>query len=139
MLIFILFLIIIGASAYFILTYSKRIEEQKRKIMVLARQNKKLKSAIKSKTYTYREENKLIVKYISSSASSGVVNSDTELYAAPTEETFGLGKIMNGLNVEILDECISNNEKWCEIRFQSNQNINNKGWIKEGCITFVSN
>jgi len=130
MLVFILFLIIVGTAAYFILTYSKKIEEQKRKIMVMSRQNKKLKSAIKTKSATYREENKLIIKYVHSSVSSGVVNCDTELYAAPTEETFILGKLMNGLNVEILDECAVNNKKWYEVRFCLNQNINNKGWMK---------
>jgi uncharacterized ion transporter superfamily protein YfcC len=130
MLVFILFIIIVGTAAYFILTYSKKIEEQKRKIMVMARQNKKLKSAIKAKASTYREENKLVIKYIVSSVSSGVVNNDTELFAAPTEEMFVLSKVMDGLNVEILDECVVNNEEWYEVRFHSDQNINNKGWMK---------
>ncbi|MFL0252155.1 hypothetical protein ACJDT4_17210 [Clostridium neuense] len=135
MFVFILFLIIVGTAAYFILTYSKKIEEQKRKIMVLARQNKKLKSEIKYKSQSYIEEQKLIVKYIYSDVSSGVVNCNAELYAAPTEEIFSLGKVMNGLSVEILDSCIVNNEKWYEIRFHSNQNINNKGWMKTEHIT----
>lgn len=130
MLVFILFLIIVGTAAYFILTYSKKIEDQKRKIMVMSRQNKKLKSQIKAKSSVYREENKLIIKYVSRSVASGVVNCDTELFAAPTEETFVLSKGMNGLSVEILDECDVNNERWYEIRFRSNQNINNKGWMK---------
>ncbi|KOF56189.1 MULTISPECIES: hypothetical protein [Clostridium] len=136
MFVFILFLIIIGVSAYFILTYSKKIEEQKRKIMVLSRQNKKLKASIKGNPKVYKEIDNIIVKYISSNYSIGIVNCDTLLYIAPIENTFILGKIMEGLNVEVLDECIVNNENWYEIRFHSNQNINNKGWIQEDYITF---
>lgn len=139
MFLFILFLIVLGAAAYFILSYSRKIDEQKRQIMVLSRQNKKLKSEMKNKSQNYLEEHKLIVKYIYSSASSGIVNCNVELYAAPTEEIFGLGKVMSGLGVEILDSCIVNNEKWYEVRFRSNQNINNKGWMKAEHITLENN
>lgn len=125
----ILFLILVGISAYFVMSYNKKVEDQKRKIILLSRQNKNLKNDFESKILESKQQENVVIKFSTIECTKGVVNKETDLLIAPIDKSPMLGKICNGLSVEILDSGSIGGSIWYEIRFALSENINNKGWV----------
>ncbi|MCR3760815.1 hypothetical protein KYB31_17730 [Clostridium felsineum] len=124
-------LIFLGIGIYFIVDLMNKEEKQKRHIMVLTRQNNKLKKVIKEyenkNKGNYKEE--IIIKYMPVKSKSGVVNKKSVLYIAPIHDSQILGDIQSGSNIKIIDSGKIQNELWYEVILDLNRDTNNKGWI----------
>ncbi|KHD35239.1 hypothetical protein NL50_14235 [Clostridium acetobutylicum] len=124
-------LIFFGVCIYFTVDLIKKEEEQKRHIMVLTRQNNKMKKALKG--YSDKKEerfnNSVVIKYIPVKSKNGVVSKNTKLYIAPVYDSYILTNVQSGTNIKIIDSGQIDNNLWYEVMINLNIDTNNKGWI----------
>ncbi|AAK81167.1 hypothetical protein BJV85_000669 [Clostridium acetobutylicum] len=124
-------LIFFGVCIYFAVDLIKKEEEQKRHIMVLTRQNNKMKKALKG--YSDKKEerfnNSVVIKYIPVKSKNGVVSKNTKLYIAPVYDSYILTNVQSGTNIKIIDSGQIENNLWYEVMINLNIDTNNKGWI----------
>lgn len=132
----ILFLILLAVSAYFISHFAKITSMQKNQIMLLVRQNNAFKDKINNQSFV---PDNVTVAYSISKYSSGVISNSCNLYIAPIKKYAILCKLSSNMEVKILDCAKIGNIIWYEVQFNSQNNINNKGWIEAENIMIFEN
>lgn len=109
---------------------------QKKQIMLLVRQNTTLKDKVSRQTLI---PDNVTVYYSVPKYNCGVVSNSCNLYIAPMKKYGILCKLNSNKEVEILDSAKIDNKIWYEIKFESQNGINNKGWIEAENILIFKN
>ncbi|UZW14066.1 hypothetical protein OSC52_20025 [Clostridium pasteurianum] len=134
--IIILFLILLGTSVYFISHFAAIASMQKKQLMLLMRENRNLKNEFNTNPMTI---NNITIYYTMPKYAYGIVSNSCDLYIAPIKEYIVLCKLKPNKKLKILDCAKINNIIWYEVKFQSENNINNKGWIEAKNIIIFEN
>lgn len=135
MLLFILFIILGSASAYFISQLSKTISLQKRQLLLITRQNNNLKDTAAKQV----NPKSLIIHYKVPTYTFGIIAKICYLYAAPIDNSIIINELNKNTQIKIIDCAEIDNYVWYEISFSYKDNINNKGWIKAENIMLYDN
>lgn len=130
MLLFLLFITIIGISFFLTSHLSNTNSMQKKQLLILLKENNNLKAKIDSKL----NDEDIIIKFVKSKYKYGIIASPCTLYSAPTMNAPILCELEKNTQVNILDCGEVNNYVWYEVRFNTTDSINNKGWIKSQYI-----
>lgn len=110
---------------------------QKKQIMLLVRQNSTLKDKVNRQTLIL---DKITIYYSVPKYNCGVVANSSNLYIAPIKKYGILCKLNSNKEVEILDSAKIDNKIWYEVKFKSQNSLNNKGWIEaENIMIFENN
>lgn len=108
----------------------------KKQIMLLSRQNNSLKEKLDSETLKIEDINLLYRPY---KYTSGVLGNSCNLYIAPIRKYAVLATLNKNLEIQILDCAEVFHEIWYEVRFNTKNNVNNKGWILGNDISILKN
>ncbi|EJO5347488.1 hypothetical protein NRP93_001575 [Clostridium botulinum] len=128
MIVFLLFILILGACSYFIYTLSNKINLQQKQIVLFKRQIDKLKRADKS------DFKNIDIKFLNSSVGNGSIIKNSYIYLYPHNSSPYIYKLYKDDNVNIHCCAESSNNTWYEISCFSKGMINTRGWIKNDCI-----
>lgn len=132
----ILFLILLAISAYFISHFATITSMQKKQLMLLVRQNNTLKDKVNNQSFIL---DSITVSYSVPKYSCGIISNSCNLYIAPIKKYAILCKLNSNMEVKILDCAKIENIIWYEVQFNSQNNINNKGWIEAENIMIFEN
>lgn len=124
---FFVFLILAGALAYVFISYSNKISTKQKQLSLLKKQNDELKQKINNLNLTAKD---LTVEYITIQPSFTSISNNCKLYLAPIDNSVPIAKLEKYSYIKLLDSAKINNTLWYEISFESENRINNKGWIK---------
>lgn len=109
---------------------------QKKQIMLLVRQNNTLKNKVNSQTLIL---DKITIYYSVPKYNYGIVANSCNLYIAPIKKYGILYKLNSDKEVQILDSAKIDNKIWYEVKFESQNSLNNKGWIEAENIMIFEN
>lgn len=109
---------------------------QKKQIMLLVRQNGTLKDKVGSQSLIL---DTVAVYYSVPKYNCGVVSNSCNLYIAPIKKYVVLCKLNSNEELKILDSAKVDNVIWYEVKFKSQNNLNNKGWIEAKNIMIFEN
>lgn len=132
---FFLFIILIIIIVLIYYKFTNIISSQKKQIILMSKQNNQLKTKINSR---YSKLKNLTIKYIKPDYSNSITNYMCKLYIAPIDNSFALAELKKDLKLNIIDSAEVLNNIWYEVTFESDDNTNNKGWIKEEFITKIN-
>lgn len=133
----ILFLILLAISIYFTSHFATITSMQKKQIILLVRQNSNLKDKVDNQTLIL---DNVTVSYSIPKYNYGAVSNPCNLYIAPIKKYAILCKLSSNMKLKILDCAKIDNIIWYEVQFDSQDNINNKGWIEaENIVIFENN
>ncbi|WP_251860645.1 GW dipeptide domain-containing protein [Clostridium sp. Marseille-Q2269] len=128
MIVFLLFILVLGASSYFIYTFSNKINLQQKQIVLLKRQIDKLKNKDKS------DFKNIYIKFINSSVENGTIVKNSYIYLYPNNSSPYIYKLYNEDTVTIHCCAESSNDTWYEVSCFSKGMTNTRGWIKKDSI-----
>jgi hypothetical protein len=109
---------------------------QKKQIMLLVRQNINLKDKVNNETLIL---DNVTIFYSVPKYKYGAVSNSCNLYIAPIKKYVILCKLSSNMKLKILDCAKIDNNIWYEVQFQSQDNINNKGWMEAENIIIFEN
>ncbi|MDF2502938.1 hypothetical protein [Clostridium sp.] len=132
----ILFLILLAISLYFTSHFATITSMQKKQIMLLVRQNINLKDKVNNETLIL---DNVTIFYSVPKYKYGAVSNSCNLYIAPIKKYVILCKLSSNMKLKILDCAKIDNNIWYEVQFQSQDNINNKGWMEAENIIIFEN
>jgi hypothetical protein len=128
-----LFVVMICACIYLTYYFRNKNLQQRRQILLL----KKLNSNLKEKTVSKSASNQTIsIKYAVPQYNSGKIIESAPLHAAPIENSIMLMKIEADTSVQVKDSAEIGGSLWYEIVVNKEEDINNKGWVRNSYITF---
>ncbi|MBU3180367.1 hypothetical protein [Clostridium psychrophilum] len=130
-LLFSIFLICFGVYYYII---DQKLSTQKTQLRILSRQNREFKLKIES---SHSTQGPIIIKYRPPLFKTGTTKESCSLYLSPIESSPVLSTIVKGTSIGIQDSAEIFNVSWYEISLNSQNNINNKGWIKKEVVVTV--
>lgn len=130
MLIFLFSILLIFFGIYYHLI-NQKLSTQKTQLKVISRQNREFKSKIES---SHNAEGPIIIKYKPPLFKTGTTKESCTLFLSPIENSPVLTTIVKSTTVEIQDSAEIYNVSWYEITLKSQNNINNKGWVKKDCL-----
>jgi hypothetical protein len=133
---FVLFLILIIVSICISYHFYNICYQQKRQLLLLSKQNSSLRQKLGGSKM--KSEN-ITLLYKSTKYTYGVISNPCKLYICPLRDSYILCTLNNNLDVQILDCVEVFQEIWYEIRFISETNTNNKGWIPGRNISIFKN
>lgn len=133
---FLLFIILCFAIAFSIYHYSNIVYSQKKQMMLLTKENNLLKKKLTFIPFPLKD---IKLYYKIPKYTFAILGTPCSLYIAPISNCTVLKKLSSNISIEILDSAEINNEIWYEIRFKSNDNVNNKGWILGNNISLFKN
>ncbi|WP_010235269.1 hypothetical protein [Clostridium arbusti] len=132
----ILFLILLAISLYFTSHFATITSMQKKQIMLLVRQNINLKDKVNNETLIL---DNVTIFYSVPKYKYGAVSNSCNLYIAPIKKYVILCKLSSNMKLKILDCAKIDKNIWYEVQFQSQDNINNKGWMEAENIIIFEN
>ncbi|MDD3223342.1 MAG: hypothetical protein PHX70_01335 [Clostridium sp.] len=134
--IFLLFIISCFLCLFFIYHYSNIVYSQKKQMMILTKENNLLKNKLSFISFPLKD---IKLYYKIPKYTFAILGTPCNLYIAPIKNCTIIKKLRSNISIEILDSAEVNNEIWYEIRFKSNDNVNNKGWILGNNISLFKN
>lgn len=130
---FIILLLLFSYSAYLIHSTSKKSSTFKKQVLFLSKQNDSLRDKL-TENISSKAPN---ITYHTPEYKWGIIIKDTYLNLCPLDTLYELTTIKENTKVYILDSAEVNNKLWFYISISSCKNINNKGWIKNECISLI--
>ena len=127
----ILFSILLICFGIYYYIMNEKLLTQKTQLKIISRQNREFKSKIESSS---KAEGPIIIKYKPPLFKTGTTKGSCSLYLGPMENYPVLTSIVKSTIVEIHDCAEILNISWYEISLKSQNNINNKGWVKKDCL-----
>lgn len=131
---FLIFIILIGASLYIVYDSKNKNLQQRRQILVLKKQNNNLKNKAEEKNI---QSEKLTVKYYKPQNETGKIIESCPLHLAPLAASHVLANISPDTTLKLIDCAEISGTIWYEVLLDSEEGFNNKGWVKSNNI--VSN
>ncbi|MCR1934875.1 hypothetical protein ACQX0N_12515 [Clostridium tepidum] len=128
MIVFLLFIIILGACSYFIYTFSNKINLQQKQIILFKKQIDKLKSQNRS------DFKNIDIKFITCSVQDGTIIKNSYIYLYPDNNSPYIYKLHKDDSVTIHCAAENRGEIWYEVSCFSKGIINTKGWVKKDFI-----
>lgn len=132
---FILFLIAAGAAVGEYFYFGYRLDTQRRTIIVLTKQNEKLRSkANKQQNSGFSTVN---ISYAPPPYRNGYTTENCYIFLSPLENSPIVYQCAKAIKASIIDSAEVLNTKWYMVSIASNNNISTKGWMKESDVKFV--
>ncbi|KYH34347.1 hypothetical protein CLTEP_16700 [Clostridium tepidiprofundi DSM 19306] len=132
LLLFLLMLILI-AILYF--KYNSIIASQKRQIILLSKKNTELRNKINRRNSSLKD---IMIKFTLPQCSDAVTNTACNLYVAPINNSLVINSLEKDIKLKVLDCAEVTDDIWFRVAFNCDDDLNNKGWIKEEYITKIS-
>ncbi|WP_410506284.1 hypothetical protein ACER0A_013435 [Haloimpatiens sp. FM7315] len=126
-------IICVGTFGYFTLINSKKSDTLKRQLMLVTKQN----DSLKNKTLTVKKAESINITYYAPKYKLGLILNNCSLYLSPLEDSPVLNSLKENTKVYILDRAEVNSNAWFYINLYSEENVNNKGWIKDQNLSFI--
>lgn len=132
-LLFVLFLILIiaAAGAYYYL--AQKLDNQRKQILVLSKQNDVLRSKVAKNQIGPSD---ISIKYSIPTVNKGTTKANCELYIAPLDNSPVIVKLSRPIVVTLLCRAELFNQIWYEVSVDTSSPINSRGWIKSTYLTF---
>ncbi|KEI94490.1 hypothetical protein N494_17475 [Clostridium botulinum A2B7 92] len=128
MIVFLLFILMLGACSYFIYTFSNKINLQQKQIVLFKRQIDKLKNKDKS------DFKNIDIKFINSSIENGTMVKNSYIYLYPDNSAPYIYKLYKEEIVDIHCSAESFSNTWYEVSCFSKGMVNTRGWVKKDSI-----
>ncbi|MGO5064476.1 hypothetical protein FDF31_08900 [Clostridium sporogenes] len=128
MIVFLLFILMLGVCSYFIYTFSTKINLQQKQIILFKRQIDKLKSQNKG------DFKNIDIKFITCSIKNGTIIKNSYIYLYPDNSSPYIYKLYKDDIVAIHCSAENRGDIWYEVSCFSKGIINTKGWIKKDSI-----
>lgn len=131
---FFLFLLALLIAAGEYIYFVTKLENQRRNIMLLTKQNDKLRRKASKETVSFSTVN---INYSEPSYRSGYTTDNSNVFLSPLENSPIVYQCLKSIKVSILDKAEVLNKYWYLVSIPStNKNII-KGWMKESDIKFI--
>lgn len=128
-----LFIVLVAVCLFLVFDSRNKSLQQRRQILLLKKQNNNLKVKAEDKS---AQLGKLTVKYYKPQNDAGRIIENCNLRISPLEFSHVLASIQADTIVKIKDCAEISGAIWYEIVIDSEEGINNKGWVKGTSITF---
>lgn len=131
-----LFLVIVIVCFYLYYTFNDKYYDQQKQIMLLKKQNIKLKNSIQNTNHINKN---IKVKFIPSDYEKATTKKDCDLFLSPTDNSTVIYNIKPNELVNIYSAAEVSNTLWFEISIFSKGMINTKGWVKKDFLNIPTN
>lgn len=128
-----LFIVLLSACLYLVFDFKNKSLQQRRQILLLKKQNSNLKVKAEDKS---SQLGKLTVKYYEPQNDAGRIIENCTLRISPLDFSHVLASIPQDTIVQIRDCAEVSGAVWYEVVTDSEEGINNKGWVRGTYITF---
>ncbi|APF28525.1 TPA: hypothetical protein PTV43_003377 [Clostridium botulinum] len=128
MIVFLLFILMLGVCSYFIYTFSNKINLQQKQIVLFKRQIDKLKSKDKN------DFKNIDIKFINSSIGNGTIIKNSYIYLYPDNSSPYIYKLYKEDIVDIHCSAENYGNTWYEVSCFSKGMVNTRGWVKKDSI-----
>lgn len=128
--IIVILIIALGVEFYY---FTSKLNEKRRYIFTLKRENDLLKDKAKSSFKSYKS---LGIKFSTPPSDYGTLSKNTELFLCPLPDSPILSKMDNPIRVSILSKAQSLDEIWYEVALDVSTNINSRGWVRSSKMIF---
>lgn len=112
------------------LYFNNQLDSNRRKLIVLSKENSQLKNRVKG----IKKYNSLSIKFSEPLYSYGEAKSNSLLYLSPLETSPILCKMNTSAKIKLLCTAEVLDEIWYEVLLDSPKNINSRGWMKKDFI-----
>lgn len=130
-----LFVVMLFACIYLTYYFKNKNLQQRRQIILL----KKLNNDLKEKTVSKNTPSQtLSIKYVIPQYNLGKIIESAPLHVAPIGNSIVLMTIEADTSVQVKDSAEIGGSLWYEVLVDKEDNINNKGWVKNSYITFLN-
>lgn len=126
----VLLIIALGIEFYY---FTDKLNEQRRYLFTLKRENDLLKDKAKSSFNNYKS---LGIKFSNPPFNYGALAQNTELFLCPLPDSPILAKMDTPIRVSILSKAQALDEIWYEVCLDVSTNINSRGWVKSSKMIF---
>ena len=106
----------------------------KTQLKIISRQNREFKLKIAS---TVNAMGPIIIKYKQPLFKTGTTKDTCSLYLSPLDDSHILSNVTKSTSLEIEDSAEIFDISWYKVCLKSQNNINNKGWIKKDSIITI--
>lgn len=130
---FVIILVMILGAAGGYLYLAQKLDNQRKQILVLSKQNEVLKQNVPKGPRAYGS---ISIRYSSPAYTQGVTKENCKIYIAPLEDSPIILKIERPTSVNVLFKGDVLNSTWYEISIPIKSSTNSKGWIKDSEILF---
>lgn len=128
-----LFIVFVAVCLYLVFDFRNKSLQQRRQILLLKKQNSNLKVKTEDRN---TQLGKLTVKYYKPQNDAGRIIETCNLRISPLEFTHVLASIPPDTIVQVKDCAEISGTIWYEVVIDSEEGINNKGWVKGTYVTF---
>lgn len=128
--IIVLLIIALGVEFYY---FMSKLDEKRRYVFTLKRENDLLKDKVKNSFSNYKS---LGIKFSNPPFNYGALSQNTELFLCPLPDSPILAKIDTPIRVNILSKAQALDEIWYEVALDVSTNINSRGWVKSDKMIF---
>lgn len=115
---------------------SNKIASQHRQLMVLTKENSKLKNKLSKGTNI--SINSLVVKYKTPPFNKAIVVKKCTLHISPLENSSMLSNMDIDTKLEVLDSAEVLGLTWYEVSIPLNDKKNSKGWIRASSVNILT-
>jgi len=130
-----LFIILLCLSLYISYYFNNKVYMQKRQIMVLKKQYEELKESC---TAEDKALNTIVIKYRTPIYSKVKIMSFTYIHLSPLNDSPVLFTLNPETIINVIDMGEIHDTLWLEVFFPQEERINNKGWILESSICWIT-
>ncbi|WP_139905969.1 hypothetical protein [Clostridium thermarum] len=131
---FVLFLLATGVAVGEYFYFGYKMEAQRRSILLLTKQNEKLRSKASKQVNTFSSVN---ITYHIPTYRNGYTTDNCYILLSPLENSPVVFQCSKTIKASILDSAEILNSRWYFISIPSTNNNVIKGWLKESDIKFV--
>lgn len=133
MVIFLFSVLLICFGVYYTMM-NQKLSTQKTQLRIISKQNREFKTKIASSANAMGP---IIIKYKQPLFKMGTTKDDCNLYLSPLENSQILTNLVKSTSIEIEDCAEIFDISWYNVSLKSQNNINNKGWIKKDSIITI--
>lgn len=133
---FLILILVIGGSIFFLITrYEQKISSLHMENVLLKKQFSKIQEQYK-KLDTLK--NKCTIKFLNIDNRYGIIQKGSLVYLSPYTDSCVLQKLSIAMEVGILEKALVDNIVWYYVSLPIESNINCRGWIDESYFSSLS-
>lgn len=127
MLYILIILISLAAIGFLIFSYERKLNLNRRQLIVANSQIDKLKRRVPS---TNKTKGGIRAIFSHPNSNMGIISEGSKLFIAPMDSSDVIQNITIKMEVKILDKVEISNNTWYYVALPMDSNINSRGWIK---------